>query len=120
MIAESVLGYFRRRKAHKAMATALLERVGLGHRLSHTPRELSGGEMQRAAIARSLIAKPSVLMADEPTGNLDSTTGLGILELLRTLTERDGLTIVMVTHDLAIASQADRMVRLVQGHVEAA
>jgi len=119
MIAESCLSYFRNRRERVATATALLEHVGLGHRLKHKPRELSGGEMQRAAIARSLVAKPEVLLADEPTGNLDTETGVGILELLRTLNQREKLTIVMVTHDLAIASQADRMVRLVHGQVEA-
>jgi lipoprotein-releasing system ATP-binding protein len=97
-----------------------LKTVGLGHRLKHRPRELSGGEMQRAAIARALVADPDVLLADEPTGNLDRATGLEIMQLLRSLNRERKLTIVMVTHDLAIAEQADRVVRLVEGRVERA
>lgn len=118
MIREGVFGYWRNRRGNVARATRLLEMVGLGHRLSHRPRELSGGEMQRAAIARALIADPEILLADEPTGNLDRQTGREILTLLRTLNDEHRLTIVMVTHDLAIASQADRTVRLVEGLVE--
>ena len=79
---------------------------------------MSGGEMQRAAIARALITKPEVLLADEPTGNLDRRTGQEILTLLRTLSDREKLTVVMVTHDLGIAEQADRVVSLVEGRVE--
>jgi predicted ABC-type transport system involved in lysophospholipase L1 biosynthesis ATPase subunit len=94
--------------------------VGLGHRLKHKPRELSGGEMQRAAIARALIPGPELLLADEPTGNLDRGTGREILELLYSLNRQHDLTIVMVTHDPAIAREADRVVRLVDGRVEAA
>jgi len=118
MINYGVFSYYRNRKEHIRQATELLEMVGLGHRLKHKPRELSGGEMQRTAIARALIAQPEVLLADEPTGNLDSTTGEEILRILRTLNAQQNLTIVMVTHDLAIAAQADRTVRLVQGQVE--
>jgi lipoprotein-releasing system ATP-binding protein len=118
MIAEGVLGYRRRRAAHTAKAAELLDLAGLSHRLKHKPRELSGGEMQRAAIARALIAEPDVLLADEPTGNLDRSTGQEIMRLLRTLNAQRHLTIVMVTHDLAIAEQADRIVRLVEGRVE--
>ena len=118
MIREGVFGYWRKRRENVARATRLLEMVGLGHRLAHRPRELSGGEMQRAAIARALIAEPEILLADEPTGNLDRQTGREILALLRTLNDEHHLTIVMVTHDLAIASQADRTVRLVEGLVE--
>jgi lipoprotein-releasing system ATP-binding protein len=120
MIAEGAWSYWRNRKLHIERATELLRLVGLSHRLKHKPRELSGGEMQRAAIARALVARPTVLLADEPTGNLDSATGEEIMYLLRTLNADQRLTIVMVTHDRAIAAQADRTVRLVQGRVESA
>jgi lipoprotein-releasing system ATP-binding protein len=118
MIAQSAWNYWRRRGEFVQRATQLLETVGLGHRLKHRPRELSGGEMQRAAIARALIAQPQVLLADEPTGNLDQTTGQEILKILRTLNHDHGLSIVMVTHDPGIAADADRIVRLVNGRVD--
>lgn len=117
MIRYGVWSYFRQRRAHVERARELLGLVGLGHRLTHKPREMSGGEMQRAAIARALIAQPKLLLADEPTGNLDQKTGGEILTLLRKLNAEQGLTIVMVTHDQAIARQADRTVRLVEGKV---
>jgi lipoprotein-releasing system ATP-binding protein len=98
----------------------LLDRVGLGHRLHHKPRELSGGEMQRAAIARALVNRPRVLLADEPTGNLDIEKGLEIIRLLRDLNRQERLTIIMVTHNLEIVSATDRVVRLVKGRVEEA
>jgi lipoprotein-releasing system ATP-binding protein len=119
LISESIWGYMRRRRGHVQRAEHLLEMVGLSHRLKHRPRELSGGEMQRAAIARALIAEPQVLLADEPTGNLDNATGNEILRILRTLNDQQNLTIVMVTHDRAIAAQADRTVRLAEGKVVA-
>ncbi|MBI3837856.1 MAG: ABC transporter ATP-binding protein [Planctomycetia bacterium] len=118
LIAQGAWGYLRNRRKHVDRARQLLEMVGLSHRLKHRPRELSGGEMQRAAIARALVAGPEVLLADEPTGNLDSGTGEEILRILRTLNDQQDLTIVMVTHDRAIAAQADRTVRLAQGQVE--
>ncbi|MBC8869543.1 MAG: ABC transporter ATP-binding protein [Planctomycetes bacterium] len=118
MICDGVFRYWRNKRKHVERAKALLETVGLAHRLTHKPRELSGGEMQRAAIARSLIADPQVLLADEPTGNLDRQTGHEIMELLQTLNREQNLTIVMVTHDHAIAGLADRTVRLVEGLVE--
>jgi lipoprotein-releasing system ATP-binding protein len=119
MIGEGVWSYLRHRRRHREFALRLLTLVGLGHRLKHKPRELSGGEMQRAAIARALVTNPTLLLADEPTGNLDQTTGQEILHLLRTLNDRAKLTIVMVTHDPALARQADRIVRLAGGRIEA-
>ena len=118
MISHGVLSYLRRRSEHRAKAEALLATVGLSHRLKHRPRELSGGEMQRAAIARALIAQPDLLLADEPTGNLDQHTGQEIIKILRTLNHEQNVTIVMVTHDRAIADQADRIVRLANGRIE--
>ncbi len=119
MIAENTWGFLTRRRQHRKKAAQLLEMVGLGHRLKHKPRELSGGEMQRAAIARALVAGPQVLLADEPTGNLDETTGGQIMEILHSLNREQNLTIVMVTHDLALADQADRVIRLTGGQIEA-
>jgi lipoprotein-releasing system ATP-binding protein len=118
MIRHSAWSYFRRRRELRRQAEELLEMVGLTHRLKHKPRELSGGEMQRTAIARALVGQPDVLLADEPTGNLDHATGQEILRLLRTLNDEQGLTIVMVTHDPNIAEQADRTVRLVDGRID--
>lgn len=118
LIRNGVLAYFRERKAIRRDAEEMLERVGLGHRLTHKPTELSGGEMQRAAIARALVGKPEVLLADEPTGNLDAATGHGVLELLRDLNRERGLTMILVTHDQQIAHQADRVVRLAEGRIE--
>ena len=119
MIGEGVLGYWRRRRQYHDRAREMLELVGLGHRLKHKPRELSGGEMQRTAIARALVARPRVLLADEPTGNLDKHTGEEIMAILRRLNREQNLTIVMVTHDATIADQADRTVTLVDGRVAA-
>jgi lipoprotein-releasing system ATP-binding protein len=120
MIEHSVFAWWGRRRELKKRATELLERVGLGHRLRHKPRELSGGEMQRAAIARALVNRPRVLLADEPTGNLDADTGGDIVRLLRDLNRQEGLTIVMVTHNLELVGESDRVVRLVSGRVEEA
>jgi lipoprotein-releasing system ATP-binding protein len=117
MIRYGVWNYFWNRHDHVERAKKLLDMVGLTHRLAHKPRELSGGEMQRTAIARALIAQPKLLLADEPTGNLDQQTGGEILTILKTLNQDQGLTILMVTHDQAIARQADRIVRLVEGKV---
>jgi lipoprotein-releasing system ATP-binding protein len=117
MIGRSTWTYWRKRSEFTKRAKELLETVGLSHRLKHRPRELSGGEMQRVAIARALIAEPQVLLADEPTGNLDEETGRDILRILRTLNREHSLSIVMVTHDMAIADTADRTVKLVSGKV---
>jgi lipoprotein-releasing system ATP-binding protein len=116
----SVWGWLTRRSALRKQAAELLERVGLGHRIHHRPRELSGGEMQRAAIARALAGKPRVLLADEPTGNLDEENGQDIVRLLRDLNRSEGLTIIMVTHNLDLVGPGDRVVRLAKGRVEAA
>ena len=98
-------------------AAESLKIVGLDNRMSHRPRELSGGQQQRAAIARALVGKPAILMADEPTGNLDSATGQSILETFEHLHAR-GLTLIMVTHDDRIAQRCERVVRLKDGVVE--
>src|SRR5206468_5888245 len=113
-------GWLGHRRTLRRRAEDLMERVGLSHRLHHRPRELSGGEMQRAAIARALINRPRVLLADEPTGNLDEDTGREIVCLLHDLNRQDGLTIVMVTHNRDLAAGTDRVVRLTAGRVEEA
>lgn len=118
MIRESAWSYWKKRKQHREAALDILQRVGLEHRVKHRPSELSGGEMQRGAIARALIGQPRILLADEPTGNLDATTGREIMELLKQLNEDQQLSIVMVTHDDSIARQAHRVVRLKRGQIE--
>jgi lipoprotein-releasing system ATP-binding protein len=119
MIDQSMFGWFGRRRELKQKAAAILDRVGLSHRVKHKPRELSGGEMQRTAIARALIGQPRVLLADEPTGNLDEETGQEIIKLLRSLNRDEGLTIVMVTHNLDLVAATDRVVRITAGRIEA-
>lgn len=114
----SGLGYLRERGPLVQKAKTLLERVGLGHRLSHRPSELSGGELQRAAIARALLASPRILLADEPTGNLDAETGEAIVSLLFELRRETDLTVILVTHNQQLAEQADRTLRLAQGQLE--
>lgn len=110
--------YWFHRSRLRREAEELLQQVGLGHRVTHKPSEMSGGEMQRAAIARALMTKPQLLLADEPTGNLDAETGEGIVDLLYQLSREIGLTVVMVTHDRIIAERADRVLRLNKGRLE--
>ncbi len=116
MIAHGRITYTRRAGELREYAAQLLTTVGLAHRLSHRPSELSGGERQRVAIARALMNKPRVLLADEPTGNLDRETGKTILDLFTAL-HNAGQTMVVVTHDAATAARADRIIRLRDGVV---
>jgi len=104
------------KKARKNRAIEVLERVGLGHRLKHKPQELSGGERQRTAIARALINNPAIILADEPTGNLDSTSGGSIMKIFSDLHEH-GNTIIVVTHDQSIAKMTQRVVSLRDGKI---
>ncbi|CAG0969555.1 sulfonate transport system ATP-binding protein [Phycisphaerales bacterium] len=117
MIRHGVLAYMGRRADLHSRAKELLEKVGLSHRLTHRPQELSGGERQRVAIARALMNDPPLLLADEPTGNLDHETGGKIMDSLLALRRERKLTLVVVTHDAEIARRADRVVRLLDGRV---
>jgi len=117
MAGKSVLGWFSSRRWAKSRAKELLEQFGLSQRTKHKPYQLSGGERQRVAIGRALMNEPRLLLADEPTGNLDSATGNGILDVLEKLNSL-GQTIVMVTHDERIAQRAGRIVTLVDGKIE--
>jgi len=104
-------------RANRDLAASLLEKVGLGARLHHLPHELSGGEQQRVAIARALVNDPPLLFADEPTGNLDATTGSEVMHLLLSLVAEGAKTLVVVTHDQRLAQLGDRKITLVQGQV---
>ncbi len=118
LIRYGIFDWFTQRRAAQEKAEELLDRFGLSDRLHHRPRQLSGGEMQRVAIARALITDPQVLLADEPTGNLDEESGAGIIEALAELNQDKGLSIVLVTHDADVASQARGIVRLAAGIVD--
>ncbi len=117
MISVGFWGWISGRRVLKKRAGALLEQVGLGHRITHKPFQLSGGERQRAAIARALMNKPEIVLADEPTGNLDSATGNDILGVFQKL-HKAGQTILMVTHDERIARKASRIVKLQDGKIK--
>lgn len=103
---------------HTEMAVAILERVGLKDRINHKPFELSGGQQQRVAIARALINNPSIILADEPTGNLDSKAGHEIMQLLLELNKEDDVTLIIVTHDAGVAKMTDRIIHIIDGKVK--
>jgi putative ABC transport system ATP-binding protein len=109
--------YFSRKGVDRSQAINILEKVGLGHRLKHLPNKLSGGEMQRIAIARALAISPKILLADEPTGNLDSKNTQNIFDLLKQLND-EGLTILMVTHNIKLGSQCKRTISMADGNIE--
>lgn len=108
--------FLRGRKIGEEDAQAALERVGLSHRMDHIPSHMSGGEQQRVSIARALVSRPQILLADEPTGNLDQKTGQKVLELIKSL-HSEGHTLVLVTHDINIGKMGERIVNLVDGKI---
>ena len=105
------------RRDARARATEMLQRVGLGQRLQHTPRLLSGGEQQRVALARAFVVEPAVLLADEPTGSLDHATGAAVMELMLQLNREQGTTLVLVTHDRGLAERCQRSITLEAGRI---
>lgn len=115
---ELPLRYSGMTSGRRALAREALEAVGLGDRVHHRPYELSGGQQQRVAVARAIINNPSIIMADEPTGNLDSKVGKEILNLLLSLNEQRGTTLIVVTHDQKIADQTDRIIRIIDGKLD--
>jgi len=116
---ELPLRYAGLRKGRRERATLTLESVGLGDRIRHRPTELSGGQQQRVAIARALVNEPAMVLADEPTGNLDSRSGAEILQLLMQLNRERGTTLIVVTHDASVAAKTQRVIRLRDGLIEA-
>ncbi len=116
---ELPLRYAGMRKGRRERATLTLESVGLGDRIRHRPTELSGGQQQRVAIARALVNEPAMVLADEPTGNLDSRSGAEILQLLMQLNHERGTTLIVVTHDASVAAKTQRVIRLRDGLIEA-
>jgi putative ABC transport system ATP-binding protein len=117
-VADGLLYRGTRSRDRRDAAARALERVGLGHRLGHRPTQLSGGERQRVAIARALVGRPQIVLADEPTGNLDTATGAELLELLRELHDEDGTTIVVITHDRDVAAMLPRRIDIRDGRIE--